>query len=182
MSSSPRVVRFGMAVLAAVAVTACAAAIRVNSYSERAANFSEYRTFGFVPAESVSTGDPRLDNNPFFLERVQTAVERELAARGYEKTNSGRPDLVIHFHASTTQEIDLGDIDRKYTYPSESNRRPYVYEAGTLLLDFVDGRTNKLAWRGWAEGTMDGIDSQAWMEQTVDESVKRILARLPRRS
>ena len=57
-----------------------------------------------------------------------------------------------------------------------------VYDAGTLLLDFIDTRTNTLAWRGWAEGSLDGvIDDQQWMEKTLDEAVESILERLPRR-
>ena len=46
---------------------------------------------------------------------------------------------------------------------------------------FVDTRTNRVVWRGWAEGSVDGvIDNQQWLEQRVDEAVRRILARLPR--
>jgi hypothetical protein len=50
-----------------------------------------------------------------------------------------------------------------------------------LLLDFIDARTNQLAWRGWAEGGFDGaIDNQDWMEARIDAAVGKILARLPR--
>jgi hypothetical protein len=57
-----------------------------------------------------------------------------------------------------------------------------VYDAGTLLIDLVDARTNRLVWRGWAEGSVDGvIDNQEWMEARIDEAVTRILERLPRR-
>jgi hypothetical protein len=35
--------------------------------------------------------DPRLDNNPFFLRRLQADVEKELAAKGFEKTTTARP-------------------------------------------------------------------------------------------
>jgi hypothetical protein len=49
------------------------------------------------------------------------------------------------------------------------------------MLDFTDRRTNQLAWRGWAERSFDGvIDDQKWMEATIDKTVARILARLPR--
>jgi hypothetical protein len=176
-----RLARFGALALSAAALTACAATMRVNSYAERAADFSHYRTYAFGPAEAMSTGDPRLDSNPFFFGRVQAAVDRQLAATGYEKTTA-TPDLLVHFHASMTQEINTSEIDQKYGYCASSECRPFVYDAGTLLLDFVDARTNKLVWRGWAEGSMDGVDNQAWMEQKVDDAVNRILARLPRRS
>ena len=46
----------------------------------------------------------------------------------------------------------------------------------------VGTRTNKLVWRGWAEGSVDGvIDNQEWMEARIDDAVAQILQRLPRR-
>src|SRR5207249_870345 len=81
MSSLPRLARLGALALAAVTLAACSAAVRVNSYSERGVDFRHYRTYTFGPPETMSTGDPRLDNNPFFLERVQAAVEKQLATR-----------------------------------------------------------------------------------------------------
>ena len=62
----------------------------------------------------MSTGDPRLDNNRFFDERVRTQIEKELAATGLERTASATPDLLVHYHASITQGIDIRDLDREY--------------------------------------------------------------------
>ena len=178
MSSLQRLT--GFAVLA-LSITACAP-VRVHSYAERGADFNRYRSYKFGPADPASTGDPRLDNNPFFNQRIQADVENELAARGFEKVKSGRADLLVHHHASVTQEIGVKeDVDRGYCQTNDC--RPYVYDAGTLLIDFVDVRTNKLIWRGWAEGSVDGvIDNQSWMEKKIDDSVKRILAKFPRRA
>ena len=56
-----------------------------------------------------------------------------------------------------------------------------MYDAGTLLLDFVDARTNMMVWHGWAEGSMDRvIDNQEWMDQRIDDAVTRILQKFPR--
>jgi hypothetical protein len=162
-------------------VAACAT-MNVSSYVERGFEIRQYRTVDWGPPDTFSTGDPRLDNNRFFDERVRMQVEKELAARGFEKESSGTPDLLVHYHASVRQEIDVRDLDREYAYCEERDCRPYVYDAGTLFVDLVDPRTNKLVWRGWAEGSVEGgIDNQDWMEARVDEAVKRILARLPRR-
>ena len=91
--------------------------------------------------------------------------------------------MLIHVHASMAQEINVDEIDRRYGYCPPAQCRPFVYDAGTLLLDFVDAHTNRLVWRGWAESSMDGVvDNQAWMEHRVDDAVTRILARFPRRS
>jgi len=166
--------------LSALTLTGCAATLSVNSFAERGVDFTRYHTYDWAPDDRLSTGDPRLDNNPFFLERLQADVEKQLATRGLDKTPAGAPELLLHYHANITQRVDVSGADRRYGYCDECSTS--VYDAGTLLLDFVDARTNKLVWRGWAEGGLDGvIDNQDWMEEKIDQAVARILERLPRR-
>jgi predicted phage gp36 major capsid-like protein len=167
---------FGAAI-AALAVMGCAT-MQVSSFIARGTDFNVYRTYDWAPADQLATGDPRLDNNEFFQERVQTAVEKGLGARGLERAASGRADLVLHYHASVTQRVDAGGVDQKYGYCEGCV--PSVFDAGTLTLDVVDARTKRLVWRGWAESTFDGVvDNQQWLEQRIDEAVARILERLP---
>ena len=50
------------------------------------------------------------------------------------------------------------------------------------MVDLVDPATSTLVWRGGADSAFgELIDSQAAMEQRIDESVAQILARLPGR-
>jgi hypothetical protein len=133
--------------------------MRVHSYADRGADFSRYRSYAWAPADGVSTGDPRLDNNRFFSQRVEEAVDMQLAARGFERASAATADLLVRVHARMVQRD----------------------EVGTLLVDLTDRRTNTLAWRGWADDAFDAvIDDQRWMEATIDNAVARILARLPR--
>lgn len=101
------------------------------------------QTYRWAPAGELSTGDPRLNNNPFFHEQVQTDIESHLATRGFEKITSDAPDLLLHYHASVTQQVDVNGVDRQYGYCNAGDCRPYVYESGTLLIDFVDARTEQ---------------------------------------
>jgi len=180
MGSAPRLARIAAAAVSVLALAGCAP-LTVNSYVDRAADFTRYRTFAWGPEEQLSTGDPRLDNNPFFHGRVQAQIEKALTARGLEKA-TGAPDLTIHYHASVTQEINAGTADRQYGYCEGDGCNPYVYEAGTLLIDLVDARSNRVVWRGWAEGPIDGvIENQDWMEERIDQAVARILERFPTR-
>ena len=88
----------------------------------------------------------------------------------------------MHYHASVTQAIDVRNLDREYWSCADADCRPYVFDAGTLFVDLVDPRTNKVIWSGWAEGSMEGvIDNQESMEGRIDEAVTRILERLPQR-
>ena len=171
----PLIIRLAGFLTFAVMLTGCAST-EVNSYVARGADLHSRRTYSWGPIEGRPTGDPRLDNNPFFQQRVQAAVDTQLAHRGFEKTNS--PQFLVHVHASVTQEIQISPSEHGVAC---EECRPEVYDEGTLLIDLVDARTGLLAWRGWAKGGIDGvIDNQEWMEQRIDEAVARIMRELPR--
>lgn len=176
----PRTVRILYVAIAALSLAGCAS-LSVSSYVERGVDLRQYRTFRWGPTEGLYTGDPRLDNNRFFDEHVRTEVEAGLSARGFEKV-ADTPDILVHYHASVTQRVDARELDREYGSCENESCRPYVYEAGTLVVDLVDPRTKKVLWRGWAEGAIDGvIDNQTWMEEKIGDAVARILERLPDR-
>jgi len=157
---------------------ACAT-MNVSSFVQRGVTFTQYRTFTWAPAEQLSTGDPRLDNNEFFEARVRGAVERGLAAKGLELVERGAADLQLHYHASISQRVDAGGADRQYGYTDEDSA-PSVFDAGTLTLDAVETATNRLVWRGWADGAFAGmVDRQDLFEKQIDTAVARILERFP---
>jgi hypothetical protein len=166
------------ATLSALTVTACAT-MQVSSYVERGMDVTRYRTYQWAPADVQAIGDPRLDNNEFFRDRIQAQVDRRLGDRGFEKTTAAVPDLLVHYHASVAQEINPNGVDQPNIACEDCE--PYVYEAGTIVVDLVDADTSRLVWRGWAEGSIDGaIDDQTFMEHRIDEAVARIMERLPR--
>ena len=124
----------------------------------------QYRIYDWAPVEPQPPGDPRLDNNRFFQERVQAAVEKQLSNRGFEKTAS--PELLIRYRATVKQEVYITRPEPADLWCDDCRRE--MYDAGTLLIDLVDARTKHLLWRGWAEGSIDGvIDDQKWMERTT---------------
>jgi hypothetical protein len=171
--------RRGLAVVALSALTASACAtMQVSSFVERGADITQYHTYHWAPADTQPTGDPRLDNNEFFRNRLQAQVDQRLGARGFEKSTAPA-DLVVHYHASVAQEINANGVDQPNVLCDDCE--PYVYDAGTIVIDLVDARTSRLVWRGWAEGSIDGaIDDQTFMERRIDEAVTRIMERLPR--
>ena len=171
-----------MPVMIFSALTAGCAAMTVSSHLERNVVFSDYATYDWGPRDALPTGDPRLDNNPFFRDYVEGAIERMLAARGYERATGIAADVLVHYHASVTDRVDVNSVDMSHGY-CYANCEPRViqYREGTLIIDLVDRRTNKVVWRGWAQATMDGvIDDQDRLEQHVDEGVGKMMRLLPR--
>jgi hypothetical protein len=176
----PRIVVIRSLAFAALLGTVACASMHVQTYVPRGANVRQYHTYAWAPAGAFETGDPRLDNNTLFIERLQSAVERQLARKGWAPVQAKEADVVVHFHARVDQRLDLAEKPGSGRPAEDSRGGPQVYDAGTLLLDFVEARSNTLLWRGWAEGSVDGvIDNQAWMNERIDAAVERILAAFP---
>lgn len=168
--------------LALVIVAGCAT-MNVSSHIERGVDFTDYVTYDWGPPDNLPVGDPRLDNNPFFNDYLQGAVEKQLKAKGFDRNASGATaDLLVHYHASVNQRLDVYRADQQYGY-CYGDCEPQVvdFEQGTLVIDVVDAKTKKVVWRGWAQDTMTGIiDNQDRLQQQVDEGVTKMMQLLPR--
>jgi hypothetical protein len=158
----------------------CATRMTVSSHVEHALDVSRYRTFEWGPADVLPAGDARLDR-PFFNDRVQGAVEKGLLEKGFALTSAESPDLLIHYHANITTRINVNHVDRAYGYCSQANCDSEIvqYETGTLVLDIIDARTNRLIWRAWAQANVeDMLNDRDRMAKTIDRAVERMLERL----
>ena len=157
----------------AFGLTGCAS-LNVSSYVARGTDMRQYRTYNWVEAAVQATGDPRPDNNTIVQEYVQTAIEHHLRIRGFKNVVS--PDLPVRYYTNVKQEVYTSGPTPGDPYCEDCHAD--VYDQGTLL-NLLDARTDRLVWRGWAEGSLDGvIDDQGWMEDRIDEAVARILRRL----
>ena len=176
-----RLMKTGAVASVLVLLAACAATMTASSHADRNLDFARYRSFAWGPADALPTGDPRLDRDPLFKDRLQGAVEKQLAQHGIA-VSSADADLLIHYHANVTHRLDPNQFDRANGYCASGDcvPSPVSYDAGTLVIDIVDARSQRLIWRGWAqtdvEDLLRGPDS---MTRTIDEAVTRMLRRLP---
>ena len=167
-----------LVVLGAVAVAGCAS-MTVGSHVERAADIQRYHTFAWGPPDALPTGDPRLDGNVFYRDHVLGAVEKQLLSRGFLHADTPDPDLRLHFHANVRHRIDVGASDRQYGYSSGELPPAVVeFEQGTLVVDVIDARTNRLIWRGWAQDSVRAEDAER-VHRQIDEGVTRMFRTFP---
>jgi hypothetical protein len=175
-------VRFmtGFALASVLALAGCAT-MNVSSHVERGVNFAQFTTYDWTAADALPVGDPRLDNNPFFRDYLQGAIEKQLAAKGYRRVTGSDADLLLHYHATVNQRMEINEVDRQAGYCYEDCRPQIIeYEQGTLVVDVVDARTKKVIWRGWAQDSVQGIiDDQDRLERQVDKAVTRMFERFP---
>ena len=129
----------------------------------------------------MPTGDPRLDDNPFFNDHMQGAVEKQLVAKGLELSSAGTPDLLIHYHANVMQRIDVNRVDREYRLLLWRRLR---WSRGIRGRDAHPGHRRQshesggLAWLG--TGSFEGvIDNRDRLERMINRAVAQMLARFP---
>jgi hypothetical protein len=103
---------------------------------------------------------------------VSSHVERSIDFGQYRTYDWGPADA-----------LPTGDprLDQNPGYCDDGcDPRVTEYEAGTLVLDIVDTRTNRVIWRGWAQDSVeDALDNPDEMERQINDGVTRMLDRLP---
>ena len=110
-------------------------------------DFSKLKTFGFIPLSSEAGIDQ------LSADRLSNAIKTELNANGY--TLSEQPDFGIALLFSSKTKTNVQSYGYGYGY-GYYGRPGYggtggvdvtQYEEGTLVIDFVDMKENKLVWR-----------------------------------
>ena len=170
-----RAIRMMMAVAILIGFLAAisANAQSVQSDYDRSFNFSNLKTFGFAVQRRSAT-DP-LAGDSLNDGRIRTAMESQLIANGY-RVESGSPDFVIVYHVTTKNKLNVQDYS--YGPPRWFGRRDIrvdQYSEGTLLVDFIDTKTNQVIWRGRASGTLEmkGVDKK--ISKSVEKLVKQFV-------
>ena len=142
-----------------------------------------WRTYAWMA--TPEGGDPMVQND-IVRARVQDAVDREMARLGYVQ-DAQDPDFRIGWAAAVEEKIEYGWGSDYYGYgwggwyDDYAPEYAYEYSEGTLILDFVDGDSNQLAWRGVAEGRLHGTGANMPSNAEIKEAVHEILEEYPLR-
>lgn len=161
------------------------APMRVSAHVDSHTDFARFKTFDWGPADALPAGDPRLDRSGFFQDHMQGAVEKQMLLKGYRHTSEREtPDLRIHFHAVTRERmnVEASDARRGLCEAVYCGGGVGVFEEGTLIVDVIDARSNRLVWRGWAQDTVgDSLENQDKLTQRINRAVKGLMDALPSR-
>lgn len=161
--------------------SACAPAFTVGANAASDLQPSAYRTFSWEMPDQFPTGDPRLDNNPFFVQELQKAVEGQLGKLGLSPAKSGA-DLSVHFHATVRDRVNVYDVDQAAGYDQRGYQgtQTVQYEEGTVLVDIADVKGKRVIWRGWMQTDLSGaIGDNDELVKRVREGMAKLFAQFP---
>ncbi|MEQ8581171.1 MAG: DUF4136 domain-containing protein [Marinoscillum sp.] len=151
-------------------------------YSYRG-KFKRYDTFNFL-----NLGDT-VNYNGLSDSMIKREIERRMISQGYKK--SDKPSIYIAYKVFSNdmsfkgyEQLELESWDALYAERAENEsnleyireakytNKAYELKKGTLLIDFVDRKSNGVIWQGYASGL---FDDRTYFSKDVRYSVRSIL-------
>lgn len=124
--------------------------------------------------------------NTLFTSRVVNALENELTLKNYKKVSKEEADLIFVFHASAKDKSDTqmsyglsGYRGFGYGGMIMSTTHTYKYTEGTLIIDALSQKTQKVVWRGVGVKELKDKDTPAQRTEAVNAVVKKIMEKFP---
>ena len=180
--------RLSFIALAALLLAGCETGPQVRSVAEPGANLSVYHTYSFVAEPGTNRGGNVTPLTTFF----ESAITREMNARGFQRVESGG-DLLVNFNARVTEKADIQSTPGPgpyygygyYGYRGSLYAGPEVqtvrYKVGTANVDVVDAKRKVVVWEGIAEQELTDQVMQN-PQPAVDNAVTKMFAQFPGRA
>jgi hypothetical protein len=177
--------------LVVVSAVLCSVAMaeKIHVHYDKSLDFSKFKTYGWAPHGAVA--------RPMLALDFVGAVEDELNKRGLHKV-AENPDLIIVFYAAVDSEVSMtsnnplynatGGIppfDPSMTSPGNSlywdgyyGNSTVVVHPGQLVIDLIDFKTKKLAWRGFAAESISANNPDKLMGE-VNSTITKLFKEYP---
>ncbi len=154
---------------------------QVKTDYDRNANFGQYKTYSW---EQVKTKDA-LD-----VDRVKSAVNAALAAKGWSQVDSGGDVSIIAIETTQNQQSLNTFYDgfgggwgyRRFGGGGfgglgEATTTTETYKVGTLVVDLFDAKTKQLLWRGSSSDTLSNNSNKNI--KNLDKGVQKMFKKFP---
>lgn len=170
--------------LLSVLLCACQSGPQIRSSGDTEADFSRYRTYGFVPTPSTDTSQ----YSTLLTQYLKTAIAREMNSRGYKPADE--PDLLVNFFVLAKDKLQVTRAPSAYygyrrgLYATSAAYETDVqqYTEGTLTVDLVDASRKQLVWTGTAVGRIREAalkDPQPAIDRVLPEIFAQFSHRAP---
>lgn len=171
-----------------VLLYSCSPTVKVTTDYDHSANFNEYKTFAVFDLKAQEGQVNQLN-----ADRVMNAIRSEMIAKGFTESASN-PDLkvnavsILKNKQSVTADTNFygyGGMYRPYGYwgggammgGGTTTFNTYDYVDGSLVIDIVSAKTQKLVWQGIGNAQIDSKPDNP--EEFIAAAIKKILEGFP---
>jgi len=156
-----------------------ALAQQVKTDFDHQANFSRYKTYSWQTIKPA---------NSLWDARIKSAVDAQLAAKGWTQVDNGGDVAIVAIATSHTERTLQTFYDgmgggwrwRGFGGMGESTTTEQDYKEGTLVIDMYDTNTKQLIWRGSSEDTVS--NNAGKNEKNLDKGVAKMFKKFPPQS
>ncbi len=173
--------RLVAAIAALVAVTAVVAWAKAIFDFDPNADFSSYKTYGWLEREDSIEGQL-----PDHLRiRLRRVTEEVLAEKGLEPAPAPpQTDLLLTYHFGASEEFRVNYMPyssyRTWGYGYWGGYGGYTdvrrYTEGTLVLDIVDAKTHQLVWFGSISKEIRSVDPPG---KRIGKTITKLMKNFP---
>jgi len=166
----------------------CSPTVKVTNDYDHAINFGEFKTFAVYDLKAQQGQVNQLN-----IERVTNAIRAEMTAKGFTESTSN-PDLKVNAVSILKNKTQVtadsnfygyGGMYRPYGYwgggammgGASTTFNSYDYVDGSLIIDIVSTKTDKLVWQGIGNAEIDSKPDNP--EEFINSSIKKILEGFP---
>jgi hypothetical protein len=149
-------------------------------FPAKGVDFAQFKTYEIMtPRMATKTGIH--DNDERFAPLARRLVEEAMAARGFQKVASGG-DLQVLTAAIGEKSPQLEAIfvyfnyQTDWGYPSGYGTMSRVNREGTLILGFIDRKTQKGLWVGTYTS---GLGRPGTEEKTIEKAMGKLFEKFP---
>jgi hypothetical protein len=151
---------------------------QVKTDYDRSANFAQFRTYSW---EQVKT------QNALDVDRVKSAVNAALAAKGWTQVESGGDVSIVAMEINRNQQtlntfyegLGGGWGWRRFGGGGfgEATTTTETYKVGTVVIDLFDAKSKQLIWRGASSDTLSNNSDKNI--KNLDKGVQKMFERFP---
>jgi hypothetical protein len=159
-----------------MAILSAAFAQQVKTDFDHQASFSQYKTYSWQEIKPP---------NSLWDARIKSAVDAQLAAKGWTQVDNGGDVAIVAIATTHTQKTLQTFYDgmgggwrwRGFGGMGEATTTERDYKEGTLLVDIYDAKTKQLIWRGSAEDTVSNNADKN--EKNLNKGVAKMFKKFP---
>lgn len=151
---------------------------------DRQEDFSQFRTYNFIPVPEELNADV----NPMVIRRIEEAIALALGDKGFNRTEVS-PDFLVAIHLESKDKFDVQHWGYTYApydlyyrgggYWGSGGITVQQYQQGTLIIDVVKTEDKELVWRGVGTKALSPNPTPKTIDRNVNQVVSKIMHSFP---
>jgi hypothetical protein len=166
-------------------MASCAPSLKVSYDFDKSIDFKTYKTYSFYNLQTSGSV------SQLNADRIVNAIRAEMSKKGFTETSTN-PDLMVNAvtilkdkqtTTASTNYYGYGGMYRPYGYyggmgaTGYTTVSTYEYKDGSLIIDVVDAKTDKMIWQGSGNKDIDKAPKNP--EEVINAAVAQIMANFP---